>query len=333
MVMRVRVWSGVLPGLLFLFLLAACSDRQKPVSMIVSNPIDLQRVNEGVVVPMTRLPGWITQKSAILRDQAGRILPFQCDDLNGDGKADEFYFQISLAPQETMSLQIQADPKGSPGKSPFKVLFDHDLVSIETPTRILVSKGPEEMQVFLPPRKASVLTAGYSLPGLTSQESQNRLLSEGPLRVVVEQKALWRSASEAYILNHRINVAVEDPLVRSVIEKSRWPQGAGAPSLAFEVEAGGYQLKSFSTRWLLTGEKSKAAAWNAAVLFRAGTLLQPRPVTVAKDGWRQIFNNESNTLSLAWMITGEGGQMQGWDRQTERVQQRWLNPIEVFVAE
>jgi hypothetical protein len=332
MVMCLRAWKGVVSASLFLFL-ASCSYQNKPVILIVSNPIDLQRINEGVVVSMARLPVWVREHAVTLSDEAGRPVPSQRDDLDGDGKPDELYFQVSLAPWETSVVRIESGKGTPPPESGFKVFLDNDLVSIETPSRVLVSKGPEEIQVFLPGLKSSVMSAGYTLPGLKAKESQNRILSGGPLRVIVEQKALWRASSEAYIFNHRLSVALNDPMIRSDIEKIRWPRGTQVPPLGFELEEGGYSLKPFSTRWLLAGAGSKTPPWNAAFLFRAGTLLQPKPVTAEKNRWRQVFNEESPALSLAFMAASGARSTQEWYRLCERSQQRWLNPIEVFVSD
>ncbi len=38
-----------------------------------------------------------------LRDSAGRDIPFQIDDLDGDGKPDELFFEVSLGPYESIS--------------------------------------------------------------------------------------------------------------------------------------------------------------------------------------------------------------------------------------
>jgi hypothetical protein len=85
---------------------------------------------------------------------------------------------------------------------------------------------------------------------------------------------------------------------------------------------------------LLSAEGVKNSDWTAAFLFKAGTLAQPKAVTVmTKNHWRQTFQNENSSLSSAWMIGRGTESRQQWDRQAERAQQRWLNPIEVFVSE
>src|SRR5690606_24058711 len=100
------------------------------------------------------------------------------------------------------------------------------------------------------------------------------------------------------------------------------------------VKSGNHRARTFSTRWLFFGEGAQVTPWNAAVLFKAAELLQAKPVAVNKGSCRHAFAGEAAGIGVAWMVNAqEPGSFQEVDRQAERSQQRWLNPIDVFVSE
>jgi|GEM_PF-1145342 len=331
--------SGI-PKLLGAFLLlslslSACSP-SKPFTLIISNPIDLQRINEGVTVSLDKAPAWARKSDLILLDQAGKEIPHQRDDLNGDGEPDELYFQVSLAPKESLPVQVINGKSKKSKDSPFRVSVKQTMLQVDTPTFLFKTTGPDDLQFFTASATTALLSAAYSTPQLISKETQQRVLSQGPLRVVLEQKTLWRTKDEVLVINHRFSFALRDPLLRSTVQKVRWPQAPDSAPFSLEVESANYRLKSFATRWLLEGANAKTVFPMAAVIYRAGNLVQPKSLAVLKDRWSQGFRAESSKVSTAIMVGEINSQTRvspnNWDRQVERAQQRWLNPIEVLVA-
>jgi Domain of unknown function (DUF4861) len=321
--------TGLFPMLLF-FLLAACSYQEKPVSFIVSNPLDLQRINEGVVVSWEQLPERLRKGPVILKDRSGREIPVQSDDLDGDGRPDELYFQLSLAPLESASLQLFSGKTKKTKPSQLQAFVDRGIIRLETPLCTLSSSGPEEIKIYRPSGKDPVIAAAFVIPEPVLRDTQTRILSQGTLRIIAEQKALWRRGSDVYHFQSRFSVALHDPLVRFSIQKLRWPEGAEAAPLSFEVQETGEGTKIFSTRWLPVSKGGGNGAW----LFKASQLLEPKPINPEQGRLRQYFTTGGTNLILAWMTgnTAVSVPSPELDRQSERAQQRWLNPMEIFVA-
>lgn len=92
----------VLSGLL-LCQLTGCGKSGQPICITVANPTSLIRNDEGIAISLGKLPPEILSKGFVLRNTSGREIPFQLDDLNGDGRPDELFFQVSLGPYETLS--------------------------------------------------------------------------------------------------------------------------------------------------------------------------------------------------------------------------------------
>ena len=106
---RKCLW-GIVPACLLL-LFAGCGRSGQPVCITVGNPTSLLRNDEGIVIPLGKLPPELLRRGFALRTPAGREIPFQLDDLNGDGRPDELFFQVSLGPYETQSCLCYAGEK------------------------------------------------------------------------------------------------------------------------------------------------------------------------------------------------------------------------------
>jgi hypothetical protein len=315
-------------------LFSSCGTGKKPAVILVTNPIDVQRINEGVVISREQLPARWQKRSFILKSESGQEIPSQQDDLDGDGVFDELYFQMSLAPRETSAGQVHGGVSKTSAKVPFKTLNQGGVLSVETERGTLVTQGPEDLRFFLPGAKYPVWTAGYSVPEPVLRDVQARVLCQGPLRVVLEQKALWRQGSDVYIFNHRIQLAANDPLIHSTIVKTKWPEGGAADVLGFEVKPSNHRIRTLSTRWLFFGEGSQVIPWVGAVVFKAAQLQNVSSTVLQKGACRHFFAGTASGVNVGWLIGAQqSGNFQEIDRQAERAQQRWLNPMDVIISE
>jgi len=93
------------------------SAKSLKVNYVISNPDTRPRMDEPVVIPVNG--SWV--KSATVYDGKHEI-PSQLDDLNGDGRADELAFVITLAPRERKELVIvYSDRPAKPNRYPARV--------------------------------------------------------------------------------------------------------------------------------------------------------------------------------------------------------------------
>ncbi|MGH9844403.1 MAG: DUF4861 domain-containing protein [Blastocatellia bacterium] len=87
---------------------AAAAPRR--VALAITNPSDLAREDELVVLSAAEVkryaPGFDAATFVVSEGAAERQLPSQADDLDGDGKADEICFIVSLAPQQTRRVAL-----------------------------------------------------------------------------------------------------------------------------------------------------------------------------------------------------------------------------------
>jgi unsaturated chondroitin disaccharide hydrolase len=112
-------------GMLLLLLVATTtvfsSPRIKVIKLLITNPTDLARAHENIVVQVADLKrvaadfkagdGIVTTSDAGTLDEDARTLeatelPSQADDLDGDNKYDELVFQIELKPKQTRIVTV-----------------------------------------------------------------------------------------------------------------------------------------------------------------------------------------------------------------------------------
>lgn len=99
--------------LLILFLSAFCQVKaQTNAFVLLTNPADVQRVDELLVLPralvekkLGKLPA---DKAPALAAPNGKAIPFQLDDLDGDGTWDELAFLYTFQPKEKIKVALQA---------------------------------------------------------------------------------------------------------------------------------------------------------------------------------------------------------------------------------
>jgi hypothetical protein len=100
-------FSKVLPGVL-LVLFSGCQQRQY---YTISNPGHIKMSDLATVVSRQEvnrfLPDTTTGLPVIVKDMQGKLLPSQCDDMNGDGRWDELVFLCDLGAGESRKLIIE----------------------------------------------------------------------------------------------------------------------------------------------------------------------------------------------------------------------------------
>lgn len=79
--------------------------------VIVVNPVNVARVDEPVILSQKYLLkkyGELKQNEVFVPfNSSGVVLPFQCDDLNGDGVCDELFFLVDMQANEKLTVQIK----------------------------------------------------------------------------------------------------------------------------------------------------------------------------------------------------------------------------------
>lgn len=97
--------------LLISILLFSC---EKEAVFTVTNPLNVDRVDETVVLTKEQLAQKVELKEGLLpvfEIEEDKILPSQTDDLNGDGVWDEVVFLIDLSANETKKIEVDFVPK------------------------------------------------------------------------------------------------------------------------------------------------------------------------------------------------------------------------------
>ena len=113
-----RMIIGVM--VLLLWSVTSCSKKQV---LIVSNPLDLERIDETVVVKRSELEqrvGDIPKGFATALKLNDQYVPSQVDDMDGDGVWDELVFTIDFQPSETVTLSIVNLPENEYPEFPIR---------------------------------------------------------------------------------------------------------------------------------------------------------------------------------------------------------------------
>lgn len=93
-----------------LFLLSSClmySQEKLASKIYLTNPIDVERSDESFVVKRNSLRAEKSNLAPVVFDEKGGHIPFQLDDMDGDGKWDELVFVYTLGKREKAILNIK----------------------------------------------------------------------------------------------------------------------------------------------------------------------------------------------------------------------------------
>ena len=147
---RLFLFSFILYGSLFF----SCSSEKK--GYVVKNPNDMGLKDKAVVLTRDEVMEYVTipeGKVVIVNDAAGKSLPSQCDDIDGDGKWDELAFLVDIKAKENKKVFFKAvDPSEVPDfpkrtnirfgdkKPPYKELL--------TAERLKTSDSPSSTAAF-----------------------------------------------------------------------------------------------------------------------------------------------------------------------------------------
>lgn len=88
-----------------LLLLSACSSPDKNPAIVLSNPAQVAATDLALVLDPASLPKLDWSSTAFFAGEAG--LPFQTNDLNGDGQVDEIILLASLEAGETRKVEMR----------------------------------------------------------------------------------------------------------------------------------------------------------------------------------------------------------------------------------
>ncbi len=95
--------------LILIGIMNACSS-DPGVKVVLENTLDVDRPDAPIVLKRADLGVWSDQAKPgqflVVKDQSGKVLPSQQDDLNGDGEWDELAFQYSLQQKEKVEVVL-----------------------------------------------------------------------------------------------------------------------------------------------------------------------------------------------------------------------------------
>lgn len=101
--------TGILAAVMF-----SCNDQGNNV-LSLKNELTIERPDEPVVISreqIVSLTGQLpTGEAPIISDESGATIPYQLDDLNGDGEWDELATTLSFDPQSERHIQVKLVPK------------------------------------------------------------------------------------------------------------------------------------------------------------------------------------------------------------------------------
>jgi hypothetical protein len=104
---------------LFLVVGTGCTPVQEETKIIISNPTNIQRLDEPVTMQRSEFSNYIGDNLSatipVLETIDGEPVPSQVDDLNKDGEWDEFFFLVDLEPNVNLELVVTfAEPGAVP---------------------------------------------------------------------------------------------------------------------------------------------------------------------------------------------------------------------------
>ncbi len=102
------MFNKIILSILLIGFLSACS--QKPITIQLSNPLNIERFNETVEIALNTLPKELTQKIekfGVYDPSTDRFLITQLIDINQDGQIDQLIFQPRLAPSSEKTFHLK----------------------------------------------------------------------------------------------------------------------------------------------------------------------------------------------------------------------------------
>lgn len=102
----------------FLFVLSACESPEVK-QIVLENTDGRAHVDEALLFTREQLRAEKVLLSPVIRDEKGELVPCQADDMDGDGKWDEFAFVYSLDPNQKTVLSLEwVEPENYPQFAP-----------------------------------------------------------------------------------------------------------------------------------------------------------------------------------------------------------------------
>lgn len=102
----------------FLFVLSACGSSEVK-QIVLENTDGRAHVDEALSFTREQLQAGKMLLSPVIRDEKGELVPCQADDMDGDGKWDEFAFVYSLEPDQKAVLSLEwVEPEDYPQFAP-----------------------------------------------------------------------------------------------------------------------------------------------------------------------------------------------------------------------
>ncbi|MCB0639874.1 MAG: DUF4861 family protein, partial [Lewinella sp.] len=106
-------------GLLLLILLSACQsaepadEQEQSATFTVTNPLTVSQPDAVIRLTATELATLAPEADwSKTYFTAGDPVPFQANDLNGDGTADEYLLLLNLGPEETKTVTLATLAEG-----------------------------------------------------------------------------------------------------------------------------------------------------------------------------------------------------------------------------
>ncbi len=91
-------------------LLIGCAPQEEPTKIVITNPTNMQRLDEPVTMSRGEFQNYIVENAPanvpVLETPEGEQVPSQVDDVDRDGLWDEFFFLVDLEPKSGIELLV-----------------------------------------------------------------------------------------------------------------------------------------------------------------------------------------------------------------------------------
>lgn len=104
-----------IPAIYLTFVALSFSCKNEGVSLVVENRLDTSRYDEPVVISKDDIPEGFAEGNEVpvVYDNEGDIVPFQLDDLDGDGQWDELFLLVNFDSTGTREYMIKPGSSGN----------------------------------------------------------------------------------------------------------------------------------------------------------------------------------------------------------------------------